>query len=112
MCGPHPHVVLILELCGYRTRTRTPTSKSIVQMTTNPQKINFFFFFLILLGISCHLNSTLDVRITVGVRTFLGFECGVRSAQWACGPHSRTVVVALIASVYLLYLSEISKVTE
>ena len=40
--------------------------------------------------------------LTVRVWTFLSFECGVRSAQCACGPHSRTVYVRLIASFTLI----------
>ena len=35
---------------------------------------------------------------TVVVGSFKQNECGVRSAQWAYGPHSRTVVVPLIAT--------------
>ena len=36
--------------------------------------------------------------LTVVVGTLKEIECGVRSAQWAYGPHCRTVVVPLIAT--------------
>ena len=57
---------------------------------------NFFFNFW---GLVIIWTAHLDVRITVRVRTFWGFECGGRSAQCVCGPHSRTVGVPLIASL-------------
>ena len=39
--------------------------------------------------------------LTVVVWTLKEIECGVRSAQWAYGPHRRTVVVPLIASLWV-----------
>ena len=50
----------------------------------------FFFFKMMFLSVE-----------TVVVGSFKQNECGVRSAQWAYGPHCRTVVVPLIATMYL-----------
>ena len=87
--------------------------KCAVQMRTNLQKFKkkfekkFSRFFLNFWRLVLIWTAHLDVWITVRVRTFLGFECGVWSAQCACGPHSRTVGVPLIAIKNSMFQSRI-----
>ena len=59
-------------------------TEKIIRYLENLFRPPFFLYFL-------------SVEIVV-VGSFKRNECGVRSAQWAYGPHCRTVVVPLIAN--------------